>query len=387
MTINARPPVPQPMAGPELAPAVDRLDRALAAIEALGPLDALAMAAAHARLDGLTKPPGSLGRLEGLAITLAGITGRADAPVARRAVIVAAGDHGVAARGVSAYPSEVTAQMVANFVAGGAAISVLAERIGATVIVVDVGVASPIPSVPAGIAAAAAGRGARLISARVRQGTADMTTGPAMTRHEAIEAIGVGLAIAAAQAAEGVEVIAVGEMGIGNTTAASGIVAVLGGLPLELVVGRGTGIDDAGLLRKTEALRTALRVNAPDPADPLGVLAAIGGLEIGCLVGVILGAVAARIPVVLDGFITGAAALVANGLAPSLGPRLVAAHRSVEPGHGVVLDRLGLVPLLDLDLRLGEGTGATLAIELLAAAVAIRDGMATFTGAGVAGPA
>jgi nicotinate-nucleotide--dimethylbenzimidazole phosphoribosyltransferase len=356
------------------------LHAALVAIADLGPLDASAMAAANAHLDQLTKPPGSLGRLEALAVTLAGIRGQPAPPLSRRAIVVAAADHGVARRGVSAYPSEVTAQMVANFVAGGAAICVLAEQIGAEVTVIDVGVAAPIPAVPAGR------RGARLVSAPIRPGTADMTVEPAMAREEAVRAIDIGLAVAAGLAADGVDVIAVGEMGIGNTTAASALVAVLADVPVEDVAGRGTGLDDGGVARKIDALRTALARHAPDRRDPLGALAAVGGLEIACLVGVILGAVAVRRPVVLDGFITGAAALVAQGLAPTIAPRLIAGHRSQEPGHAVALERLGLAPLLSLDLRLGEGSGAALALGLLDAAVAIRDGMATFASAGIAGP-
>jgi len=358
----------------------DSLAHAVAAVEALGPLDARAMTAASAHLDGLTKPPGSLGRLESIVVMLAGITGRPDATVGRRAVIVAAADHGVARRGVSAYPQEVTAQMVANFLAGGAAISVLAARAGATLTIIDVGVASKIPA-----AADTSGRGGRLISARIRAGTADMTVGPAMTHGEALAAIAVGLRVGEAAVADGVDLLAIGEMGIGNTTAASALTAVLAEAPLELVTGAGTGLDAAGLARKRAAIGAALAVNAPDPKDPLAVLAAVGGLEIAALIGVILAAVGARVPVILDGFIAGSAALVAVGLAPGVAPRLLAGHRSAEPGHAVILRRLELEPLLDLDLRLGEGSGAALAMDLVGAAVSIRDEMATFASAGVSG--
>lgn len=360
---------------------MERLARALAAVEALGPLDAAAMATACARLDGLTKPPGSLGRLESIVVSLAGITGRPDATVARRAVIVAAADHGVARHGVSAYPAEVTAQMVANFLAGGAAISVLAARARASLTVIDVGVASEIP-----VVTDTSGRGGHLVSARIRAGTADMTVGPAMTRAEALAAIAVGLRAAEAAAADGVDLLAIGEMGIGNTTAASALTAVLVGAPPDAVTGRGTGLDAAGLARKRAAIDAALAVNAPDRDDPLAVLAALGGLEIAALVGVILAAVAARVPVLLDGFIAGSAALVATSLAAGVAPRLLAAHRSAEPGHALILGHLGLEPFLELDLRLGEGSGAALAIDLVGAAVAIRDGMATFAAAGVSGP-
>ncbi len=364
------------------------------ALARIRPLDEAAMAATAARLDRLTKPPGSLGRLEELAIRLAGITGRPDASVGRRAIVVAAADHGVARRGVSAYPAEVTAQMVANFVTGGAAINVLAATVGASVTVVDVGVAGPIPAVAPGGSTGArstgptapGARGGRLVSARIRPGTADMTAGLAMTREEAGRAIAVGLELVATLSHEGVELIGLGEMGIGNTTAASALTAVLTGEPIGLVTGRGTGVDDDGRARKIAAIERALAVNRPDPADPVGVPAAVGGLEIGVLVGVIVGAAAARIPLVLDGFITGAAALLAVALEPAIAARVIAGHRSVEPGHAIVLERLGLVPLLDLDLRLGEGSGAALAMHLVGAAAAIRDGMATFESAAVAGP-
>jgi nicotinate-nucleotide--dimethylbenzimidazole phosphoribosyltransferase len=357
------------------------LDDTLAEIAALGPLDVIAMAAARDHLDRLTKPPGSLGRLEELAIDLAGITGQAHPSIARRAIVVAAGDHGVARRGVSAYPSDVTAQMMVNFVGGGAAINVLAEAAGASLTVIDVGVAGPIATdLPGGDG------GVRLVQARIRAGTADMTEGPAMTREEASRAIAAGLDVVADLRASGVDVVGIGDMGIGNTTAASAIVAVMTGVAPAAVTGRGTGIDDAAHRRKVAVIERAIARNAPDSADPIGVLAAVGGLESGALVGVILGAVAGRVPVVLDGFITGAAALLAAALAPGVGERVIAAHRSVEPGHAIVLERLGLRPLLDLDLRLGEGTGAALAIQLIDAAVRLRDGMATFTSAAISGP-
>jgi nicotinate-nucleotide--dimethylbenzimidazole phosphoribosyltransferase len=349
----------------------------------VGPLDRDAMAAAQHHLDRLTKPPGSLGRLEELLVTLAGITGRQDAPVDRRAVVVAAADHGVARRGVSAYPAEVTAQMVANFVAGGAAINTLASAVGARLLVVDVGVAGPIPAV-----GSPGPRGGELIAARIRSGTADMTAEPAMTRAEALEAVALGRRVVADLRADavGLDLLGIGEMGIGNTTAASALAAVFTGAPVEAVTGRGTGVDDKGRRRKVAAIERALALHAPDPAAPLDVLADVGGLEIAMLVGVIVGAVMERIPLVLDGFITGAAALVASALDPDLAARLIAGHRSSEPGHGIVLDHLGLRPVLELDLRLGEGSGAALAMGVIAAAASVRDGMATFDSAGVAGP-
>lgn len=354
----------------------------LAALDPIGPLDQAAMAAAAAHLDRLTKPLGSLGRLEELVITMAGITGRPDAPVARRAIVVAAGDHGVARQGVSAYPSSVTSQMVANFVAGGAAINALAAAAGVSVIVVDVGVADTIPP-----ARRDRRRGGRLVRGRVADGTADMTEGPAMSRADACRAIGVGLRLVEElRSSGGLDLLGVGEMGIGNSTAASALVAALTGEPVGRVTGRGTGIDDATHARKVAAIARALAVNRPDAGDPIGVLAAVGGLEIAALVGLILGAAAARTPVVLDGFITGAAALVAATIEPALPARLIASHRSTEPGHRIVLERLGLRPCLDLDLRVGEGTGAALAIGLLVAACRIRDEMATFESAAVSGP-
>jgi nicotinate-nucleotide--dimethylbenzimidazole phosphoribosyltransferase len=339
------------------------------------------MAEAQRRLDRLTKPPGSLGRLEELLVLLAGITGRSDALVDRRAIVLAAADHGVARRGVSAYPVEVTAQMVANFVAGGAAINALAAAVGARLLVVDVGVAGPIPTVEL------PGRsGGELIGARLRAGTGDMTVEPAMTRAEVLEAIAVGRRVAAGVMADGVDLIGIGEMGIGNTTAASALAAIFTGASVESVTGRGTGVDDDGRRRKVEAIERALELHAPDRADPIGVLARVGGLEIAALVGVIVEAVIGRVPVVLDGFITATAALVATAIDPVVADRLIAGHRSSEPGHAIALEHLGLRPILELELRLGEGSGAALAMGVIAAAVAVRDGMATFDTAGVAGP-
>jgi nicotinate-nucleotide--dimethylbenzimidazole phosphoribosyltransferase len=370
-------PTPTPQAEP---PTVDEIRTALAGV---GPLDEAAMAAAQRHLDRLTKPPGSLGRIETLVVTLAGITGRVDAPIDRRAIVLAAGDHGVARNGVSAYPAEVTAQMVANFVAGGAAINTLARAVEARLLVVDVGVAGPIP----GLDPAATAAGGQLIAARIRAGTGDMTVEPAMTRSEALEAIAVGRRIVTDLRADGIDLLAVGEMGIGNTTAASALAAVFTSATVEAVTGRGTGLDDDGRRRKVAAIDRALALHAPDPADSIGALSSIGGLEIAALVGVIVEAVLARIPVVLDGFITGSAALVAAAIEPSIAQRLIAGHRSAEPGHAIVLEHLGLRPILELDLRLGEGSGAALAIAVVTAAVAVRDGMATFDDAGVAGPA
>jgi nicotinate-nucleotide--dimethylbenzimidazole phosphoribosyltransferase len=308
--------------------------------------------------------------LETLVVQLGGITGSTTPRIERPAVVVFAGDHGVNAQGVSAYPSDVTAQMVANFVSGGAAINVLARAAGATLVVIDVGVAGP----------------ELTVSSRVRPGTRDMTVEPAMTRDEVLAAIGVGGDAARALVADGCDALALGEMGIGNTTAASALVASLTGRSPTEVTGRGTGLDDEAVRHKVAVIEAALHLHQPRPDEPIGTLAAVGGLEIAALVGALLAAAEARLPVVLDGFITGAAALVAVGMAPNLGPRLIASHRSAEPGHRIVLEQLGLEPLLDLDLRLGEGSGAALALPLIRAATRILGEMATFDSAGVSGP-
>ncbi|MBI3362484.1 MAG: nicotinate-nucleotide--dimethylbenzimidazole phosphoribosyltransferase [Chloroflexi bacterium] len=347
------------------------MKRILETISAIPPLDEAAMTAARARQDTLTKPPHSLGRLEELSIQLAGITGQPRPRVERKAVIAMAGDHGVTAEGVSAYPAEVTPQMVLNFVRGGAAINVLARQAGARVVVVDVGVAADLDPQPG------------LELRKVARGTQNMALGPAMTYEQTVRAIEVGIEIVEAEIAKGLDLVATGDMGIGNTTPSAAIVAAITGRSVAQVTGRGTGVDDAGLVRKVAVIERALALNQPDPRDPFDVLMKVGGLEIAGLVGVILGAAAHRIPVVVDGFISGAAALVAAGLAPQAKPFLIAGHQSVEIGHRVMLEHLGLRPLLDLDLRLGEGTGAALAFHLIEAAARILDEMATFGEAGV----
>ncbi|MCX7616333.1 nicotinate-nucleotide--dimethylbenzimidazole phosphoribosyltransferase [Tepidiforma sp.] len=333
-------------------------------------IDAAAAAAAARRLDRLTKPQGSLGRLEELAIRLAGMTGNPSCRFDQRAVVVMAADHGVTEEAVSAYPSEVTAQMVANFAAGGAGISVLARRAGAQVVVVDMGVRAA-PGVPG------------VLDRRLGPGTRNMTREPAMTLAQAEAAVATGRELAGQLAAAGVSLFLTGEMGIGNTTAASAVTAALTGRPAQEVTGRGTGLDDAALAHKVGVVERALALHRPNPADPIGVLASVGGFEIAGLAGLILGAAERRIPVILDGFITGAAALAACAMAPGAPGYLIASHRSVEPGHTAVLEALGLEPLLDLRLRLGEGTGAALALHLVDAALAVRDEMATFDEAGV----
>ena len=340
-------------------------------ISTIPPLDLAAEAAARARQGTLTKPSGSLGRLEELSVQLAAITGEARPSVVDKAVIIMAGDHGVVAEGVSAYPAEDTRQMVLNFLRGGAAINALARQAQARVVIVDVGVAADL--------APQAGLELR----KVAHGTRNMALGPAMTRIQAEEAIAVGMQVVEGEAARGLDLVATGDMGIGNTTASAAIAAALTGCPPAQVTGRGAGLDDAGLARKIAVIERALAVNQPDPRDPLDVLSKVGGLEIAGLVGVIFGAAAHRIPVVIDGFISGAAALVAAGLVTDVKPYLIAAHQSVEVGHRVILERLGLRPLLDLGLRLGEGTGAVLAFHLIEAAARILNEMATFAEAGV----
>ncbi|MEA2536179.1 MAG: nicotinate-nucleotide--dimethylbenzimidazole phosphoribosyltransferase [Chloroflexota bacterium] len=348
------------------------LDETVAAIP---PLDVAAMDAARERLDQLTKPRGSLGRLEDLVVQLAGVRGAAMPSIERRAIVVMAADHGVAARGVSAYPSEVTGQMVANFLSGGAAISALGRQLGARLVVVDMGVATAIPPRD------------DLLSRRLGPGTADLSAGPAMTERQALAGIEAGIEIAASLAADGVELIVPGEMGIGNSTAAAAIVAVLTGRPAAEVTGRGTGLADPELARKIALIDAAIAGHRLGAGDPIAVLATVGGFEIAGIVGLLLGSGAARVAVLLDGFIVGAAALVAVALAPALGPHLNAGHRSAEPGHRVVLDALGLRPILELDLRLGEGSGAAVALGVVDATVRLYREMATFEEAAVSGRA
>ena len=326
--------------------------------------------AARRHLDSLTKPPGSLGRLEEIAIRLALLRGGAPA-VTQPVLFTFAADHGVVAEGVSAYPQIVTAQMVENFARGGAAVNVLARQAGARVVIADFGVASPV------------GRAPDLVECPIGPGTANIAAGPAMTREQAVRAIEAGARLAEEAIDAGADFLATGEMGIGNTTAASVITAAITGAAPERVTGRGTGVDDATLARKVAVVRRALEVNRPDPRDGLDVLAKVGGFEIGGLVGVILAGAARRVPVALDGFIAGAAALLAVTLAPASRYALFASHRSAEPGHALVLAHLGLEPYLDLELRLGEGTGAALFLHLARAAALVWSEMATFKTAGV----
>ena len=334
--------------------------------------DAGALAAARERQDRLTKPRGALGVLEDVGVQLAGLAGECPPPYpAPAAVAVFAGDHGVHAQGVSPWPQEVTAQMVGNFLAGGAAVNALAGVTGAEVVVVDVGVATPLDPHP------------RLLDRRVRAGTADLATGPAMTREQAVQALEVGVAVAQQLVGGGARCLLTGDMGIANTTASAALVAAFTGRPAGEVTGRGTGVDDEVLARKTAVVASALERHRPDPVDPVGVVAAVGGLEHAAIAGFLLGASAARVPVVLDGVIAASAALVAHALAPDVLAACVAGHRSVEPGASAALAHLDLRPLVDLDLRLGEGTGAVLALPLVQGAAAVLRDMATFDAAGV----
>lgn len=333
--------------------------------------DAAAGVRAQALLDAKTKPRRSLGVLEDLAVQLARVRGeeRPAAPV--KAVLVMAADHGVAAEGVSAYPQEVTAQMVLNFAGGGAAINVLARHAGARVVVVDMGTKVALPETPG------------VISRRIGPGTRSFTAGPAMTAHEAVAALEAGIRIANDLADEGVTALGIGDMGIGNTTSASALVAAFTGAPTAEITGRGTGIDDEALARKIAAIDRALAVNRPDPTDGLDVLAKLGGFEIAGLAGAVIGAASRRMLVVMDGFIATAAALSAARIAPAVRDFLVASHASVEVGHRIALRELDRRPCLQLDMRLGEGTGAALALSLLDAAVKVLHEMATFGDAGV----
>nr|WP_104201690.1 nicotinate-nucleotide--dimethylbenzimidazole phosphoribosyltransferase [Halomonas saliphila] len=342
-----------------------------ATLARIAPVDDSLTADVQEHLDALTKPPGSLGRLEALAIQLAGITGEAFPAVSPPGAMVFAADHGVAAEGVSAFPQEVTAQMVANFVGGGAAINVFARQIGARLEVVDVGVAAAL-------------EGESVVHDKVRFGTANFVQEDAMSRDEAVRAIEAGIRAAERATEAGCRSLIVGEMGIANTTASSALLAVLSGEPLTRLVGQGTGIAASRLAHKIAVIERALGARRADPNDPLDVLAKLGGLEIAAMVGACLGAAARRTPLLVDGFIATVAALVACRLCPGARGYLIFAHRSREPGHDVALAQLDARPLLDLELRLGEGTGAALAFPLLEAATRMLVEMATFTSAGVA---
>jgi len=342
-------------------------------LESIKPVDTEAVEEARARLDSLTKPPGSLGVLEDIILTLAGITGKQPQSPPRKVHILMAGDHGVVASGVSAYPQEVTPQMVLNFTNGGAAINVLDRHAGAELLRVDIGVAADLPDMPG------------LIKRKVAYGTANLAEGPAMTREQAVAALEVGIEVANDCIKHGAQLIGIGEMGIGNTTPSTAILAAVSGLPVKDIAGRGTGVDDNRLELKVKAIEKGLEINRPDPEDGIDVLAKVGGLEIAGMAGVIIAGAAAGVPVVLDGFISGAAALIACRLSGLCRQYMIASHLSEEPGHRKMLEILGLQPMLTMRMRLGEGTGAALGMTLIDAAVKIFNEMATFAEAGVAG--
>ena len=343
-----------------------------ATISSIKPLNEAAMKAAQARLDGLTKPPGSLAVLEAMARQFAGAVGNSLPKAPRKAIVLMAADHGVVAEGVSAFPPEVTEQMVYNFVGGGAGINVLARHADARLILVDVGVKSALaPNAP-------------IRHCKIKPGTDNMRLGPAMTRSETIRAIDVGIDVVNELADEGINVVGLGEMGIGNTTASSAITSVLAGRPVSSVVGKGTGLSSECVNHKIQVIAEAIAHNHPNPKDAIDVLAKVGGLEIAGLAGVVLGAAARNMIVMLDGFISSAAVLAAYHMSVAVRPYLMASHLSEEPGHSTILEVLGIQPCLRLNMRLGEGTGAALGMTLLDASIKIINEMATFEEAQVA---
>ena len=348
-----------------------------ATFRAIYPQDYDCRQQAEERLHRLTMPHWALGDLMDLAVDLAGMTRSLAPPVSRKKVVVMVGDHGVAAEGVSQYPAEVTAQMVRNFVRGGAGINALARRAGAGVCVVDVGARDDFSDLV---------RAGAIVAKKIGRGTANIAEGPAMSRTHAVMAVEAGIEVANSLAAT-TDVFGTGEMGIGNTTPSTAIAAVFTGRKAAELTGRGTGIDDERLRHKVAVIERALAVNAPDAKDGLDVLAKVGGFEIGAIAGLVIGAAAQRKPVIVDGLIAAAGAMIAVSLEPFVRDYLICAHRSVEPGHGALLARLQRKPLLDLNLRLGEGTGAALAMHLVDAAVAILTEVATFAEAGVSGAA
>ncbi|HLF87052.1 MAG TPA: nicotinate-nucleotide--dimethylbenzimidazole phosphoribosyltransferase [Nitrospiria bacterium] len=352
-------------------------------VKGIGSIDGHWYSIAQKRLDNLTKPPGSLGRLEEFARRLVAITGNTMPGFDKKVIFTFAGDHGVAEEGVSAYPKEVTRQMVLNFLNGGAGINVLARHAGAGVVVVDIGVDFDFPDLSKPQHLNASGTGGLLISKKVMMGTRNIRKGPAMTRKEAERCIEAGIELANEYAEKGYQIFGTGDMGIANTTPSSAIAAVLTGRSVSEVTGRGTGIGDEPLRNKIKVIEDAISVNRPVPSDPVDVLSKVGGAEIGGIAGLIIGAAAKRIPVLIDGFISTAGALIAYTLESKTKDYMFAAHNSVEQGHKIMLDKMGLRPILDLDLRLGEGTGAAMAMLIIEAGLKIYKEMATFGEAGV----
>jgi len=340
-------------------------------LAAIKPVDAAILQEAQRRLDNKTKPLGSLGRLEEFARRFAAISGTLEPDTAKKVIYTFAGDHGIVEEGVSAFPKEVTPQMVLNFLNGGAGVNVLARHAGVEVRVVDIGVDYDFGDAPG------------LLVRKVGRGTRNFAKGPAMTRDEAVAALEVGIELAGQAKRDGAAMLGTGEMGIGNTTPSSAIIAVLSGKSVEEVTHRGTGIGDRALENKVRVIKAGLALNRPDPKDPLDVLTKVGGLEIAGIAGLVLGAAANRVPVVVDGFISTAGALIACEMNPHVREYLFAAHESVEIGHRFMLERIGAEPILDLQFRLGEGTGAALAMGLIEAGVKVLKEMATFEQAGV----
>ncbi|MFQ5886347.1 MAG: nicotinate-nucleotide--dimethylbenzimidazole phosphoribosyltransferase [Anaerolineae bacterium] len=340
-------------------------------VQRVDPLDGRAMREARLRQGVLTKPPGSLGVLEELSIRIAGIKGTSSPRIEKKVIVIMVGDHGVVAEGVSLYPPVVTSQMVYNFLRGGAAINVLGRHVGARVVVVDMGVAIDLEEWPG------------LMAKKIAAGTKNIARGPAMSREQAFRSIEIGIEVEEELAKGGMDILATGDMGIGNTTPSTAILSAFTGAPVTAVTGRGTGLNDRQLQNKVRVIEEALSVNVPNAKDPIDVLAKVGGFEIGGIAGMIIGAAANHLPVIIDGFISGAGALLAVKLQPRVREYLIAAHISAEMGHGVMLEEMGLFPLLDLGLCLGEGTGAALGISLVEAAAKILNEMATFNEADV----
>lgn len=333
------------------------------------------------RLDNLTKPQGSLGRLEELAKQICAIKGSVNFKLDNKVIFTIAGDHGVASEGVSAYPSEVTPQMVHNFISGGAGINVLSRHVGARVVVVDMGINGEITNYK--VQSKKNEEINNFKEKKINFGTKNFTKEPAMTKDEAVKSIEAGIDLVEEEMANGIDIVGTGDMGIGNTTPSSAIVAAITGESVEFVTGRGTGIDDKALKNKIDVINRALELNKPNKQDPIDVLSKVGGYEIGGICGVILGCAANKIPVVVDGFISGAGALLAYKLESKVKDYMIAAHCSLERGHKVILKHIGIEPLLDFNLRLGEGTGAALGISIVEAAYKILTEMATFESAGV----
>ncbi|MBU0478856.1 nicotinate-nucleotide--dimethylbenzimidazole phosphoribosyltransferase [bacterium] len=351
------------------------MDKIKQVISRIKPLDSKLMDEAQRRLDSLTKPRGSLGRLEEFAKQIVGITGSLKPEFGNKVIFTMAGDHGVVEEGVSAFPQEVTPQMVYNFLREGAGINVLARHVGAKVIVIDMGVAAEIRNPKSEIR--------NFMDKKVGFGTKNMTKGTAMTREEAVKSIENGIEVFMERKKHGIDILGTGDMGIGNTTPSSAVIAAFSGIEVEKVTGRGTGISDEAFENKVRVIKKALDINKPNPEDPIDVLAKVGGFEIGGLCGCVLGAAASNTPVVIDGLISTAGALIAYELCPQVKDYIFAAHKSVEAGHQYMLSRMNLNPILDLNMRLGEGTGAALGISVIEAGIKILNEMATFEDAGV----